>query len=268
MKALFVFLLIFSFYAKANEISDLELSPDPNQKIKTIQIKDLSDLQELTPFQSISVIQKRYLPKTFRGELNLSVSSIINHIFLYFGGFSARLGFFVREDHGFGIETFGQIPALKFVARDLIRENKISPFIEVMPQIYAGAYYKWSPVFGKFSVIDKKIIYFDTYMTLGGGVMRITNGCKWVEEWVSSRDPSAKLPSCPGQGFSNINPALSLSMGQMFAITQDWAFNWELKTLYSFLKLNDGSWKMPWNMPVNIDLSLGMSYYFPGAKYR
>ena len=272
MKSLFIFLLMISICAKADEISDLEVSPDSNQRIKQIKIKDLSDLQKLTPFKSLSVIQKRYLPKTFRGELNLSISSIINHTFLYFGGLSGRLGFFVREDHGFGLEAFGQFPALKFIGRDLILREEgqgIIPYIDFMPQIYAGGYYKWSPIFGKFSVIDKKIIYFDTYMTLGGGVMKIiSNGCDWANQWIKNRYPSAEVTACKQPTFSEISPALSLSVGQMFAITQDWAFNWELKWLGVFLKKQDGSWQMPWNNSVNIDFSVGMNYYFPGAKYR
>ena len=273
MKSLFIFLLMISICAKADEISDLEVSPDSNEKIKQIQIKDLSDLQKLTPFKSLSVIQKRYLPKTFRGELNLSISSIINHTFLYFGGLSGRLGFFVREDHGFGLEGFGHFPLLKFVARDLIvrgeEEGKegegITPYINVMPQFYAGAYYKWSPIFGKFSVIDKKIIYFDTYMTLGGGVMKvIPNGCLWADQQVKKQGYKGIKDFCPQTIYPDINPTVSLSVGQMFAITQDWAFNWELKGLGIFLRGSDGLIKWPWH----IDFSVGMNYYFPGAKYR
>ena len=268
MRAMLVFLLIFSLWAGADEISDLELSPDSNQKIKKMQINDLSDLQGLTPFESISVIQKRYLPKTFRGELNLSIASIINHTFFYLGGVSGRLGFFVREDHGLGVEAFGLLPPIfKVVTRDLIQPpNSILPFNAVLPQIYAGAYYKWSPVFGKFSVLDQRIIYFDAYMTLGAGAMRTLDGVALIQEQIRRKgwDSNAEGEIANSKPAREFNPVLSLGVGQMFAITQDWAFNWELKWLYTFVQLDDGRLERP----VDINLSLGMNYYFPGAKYR
>ena len=95
------FLFFLSSFVWAETVKNLEPSTDNTQKIKKLKIKNLSDLQKLTPFESVSVIQKRYLPKTFRGEFNLSVSSVISHTFFYLGGVSARVGFFSERGSWF-----------------------------------------------------------------------------------------------------------------------------------------------------------------------
>ena len=106
------------------------MEPVPKGKnIRKIKIKSLSDLQALTPHESVAVIQKRYLPKTLRGELNLSLASIVNHTFSYFAGVSAKAGFFLREDHGFGLEFIGPfLPFDKPVKDELVLNQSIIPF--------------------------------------------------------------------------------------------------------------------------------------------
>lgn len=229
-------------------------------RIKQLKIKNLSDLQQLTPYESVSVIQKRYLPKTFRGEFNLSLASVINHKFFYLGGLSARAGFFLREDHGFGIEGFVFFPPMnKWVTNEMIGSpNNILAYSFVFSQLYGGAYYKWSPVFGKFAVLNRKIIYFDMYMTLGAGWSRVVGGLD--ERKQQALKEKVPLPKLTEKFF----PTFSASLGQMFALTQDWAFNWELKWFYTIVQFQDESTYKP----VEINLSLGINYYFPGAGYR
>ena len=173
-----IFLFIFPSALMALDLKNMESAPDKTGRIKQLEIKSLSDLQQLTPYESVSVIQKRYLPKTFRGEFNFSLASVINHTFFYLGGLSARAGFFIREDHGFGLEGFALLPPIyKLVTKEMIPPpNEILPFTAVLSQFYGGVYYKWSPVFGKFAVLNQKIIYFDMYLTLGVGASRVIRG--------------------------------------------------------------------------------------------
>ncbi len=227
-------------------------------RVKRLKIKNLSDLQRLTPYESISVIQKRYLPKTFRGELNLAFASVINHKYFYLGGLSARLGFFLREDHGLGTEGIYFLPALRKPEAQEITSQGVAPSSYTFPQVYGGLYYKWSPVFGKFAVLNNKIIYFDMYMTFGAGMSRIIDG--------KSKEDRERLKS--GAADPNLAkdyfPTMLLSLGQVFALSKDWAFNWELKWLYTFVQYQS----QELYTPVDIDLSFGVNYYFPGAGYR
>lgn len=261
-----IFILFFSpFLAMSASFKDIETA-SPSNKIKKIEVKSLSDLQRLNPAESISVLQKRYLPKTFRFEFNLSSLATINHTFFHLGGVSSRIGFFIREDHGFGVEGMALLsPIFKAVTNEMIgAPNFILPYNVVLPQFYGGAYYKWTPVFGKFALLNRRIIYFDTYMTLGGGVNKLLDGVQEIRNQIAKK--GLKL-SNEGVGLSLPKPyfpALSFGFGQMFSITQDWAFNWELKLIYNFVQYNNDQVYTP----TDINLSLGMNYYFPGASYR
>ena len=265
MKKLFPLFVCFSICSYADTFKELEKIPEsPSNSSQRIQIKSLSDLQRITPYTSISVIQKRYLPKTFRAEFNLSLSSIINHTFFYLGGASGRVGFFVREDHGFGFEGFAILPPIfKLVTKQMIGEpNHILPSSVVLPEFYFGGYYKWSPVFGKFAILDRKIIYFDSYMTVGGGMKWVLNGFEVIKKQIPGYQISDErsVPLLAQQFF----PSLTIGLGQIFAINQSWAFNWELQWLYTFVKYQSGTLYTP----INIKFSLGVNYYFPEASYR
>ena len=264
LKPLFLLLAINSLLNStlAEELNNLEsFDPqDKSQRVKQLKIKSLSDLQQLTPYQSVSVIQKRYLPKTFRGEFNVSLSSMINHTYFYLLGASLRAGFFIREDHGFGLEGFFFInPIDKVVTKDLINApNNIIPINPFFSQFYGGLYYKWSPVFGKFSVLNKKIVYFDTYMIIGGGASRFLTALS--QERRSVLGDTVKINELSQQ----ISPTFTLGIGQMFALSQSWALNWDLKWFLSILQVKDvGS-----STSSNISLSFGGNFYFPGARYR
>ena len=258
MKKLWIFFLLFLSPALLAQSFDRFGQSDSVGRIKQLKIKNLSDLQQLTPYESVSIIQKRYLPKTFRGEFNLSFSSVINHKFFYLGGLSARVGFFLREDHGFGIEGFAFLPSMnKWVTNEMIGlPNNILPLSSVFSQLYGGAYYKWSPVFGKFAVLNKKIIYFDMYMIFGAGWSRFVIGLDEKKQQ-ALKVPFSKLAK-------DFFPTVSASLGQMFALTQDWAFNWELKWFYTIVQFQNKRTEKP----LVINLSLGINYYFPGAGYR
>ena len=273
---LFLCLIASSSYA-AGPYSDLESSPQDDSSQKKVQIKSFSDLQKITPYTSISVIQKRYLPKTFRGELNLSISADINHTFFYLGGISGRAGFFITEDHGLGLEGFAILPPIfKLTTKDMIgAPNNILPLSVIFSQFYGGIYYKWSPIFGKFALLDRKIIYFDTYATLGAGINKVLNGIETIQGKIKTecfRNGKQQQGKCLkntderdySKLASQIFPALTLGLGQLFSVNQRLAFNWELKWLYTFVKYEGGTLYTP----TNINFSLGVNYYFPEANYR
>ena len=268
------FCLFFSLMAAAvskaeNSLQDLEPSPKDNSSAKEVQIKSISDLQQITPYTSISVIQKRYLPKTFRGEFNFSFSGTINHTFFYLGGVSGRLGFFIREDHGLGVEGFATLPPIfKIVTRNITGPpNHILPSTTILPQFYGGVYYKWSPIFGKFTLLDRKILYFDTYTTIGGGMHKVLNGQETIKAKAAQRGLSKVTNKESEKLVSDVCPALSLGLGQLFALNQTWAVNWELKWFYTFARIENNKEGRLYT-PTDINLSIGVNYYFPEAGYR
>ncbi len=258
---LLFFLVPFLCFSESPRDDFIEESVDTNlERLKKLKVKTISDLKGLTPFESVSIIQKRYLQKTFRGEISASFSSTINNSFFYFIGGSGHLGFFVREDHGFGLEGYGMYHNTKIIAGDLIGEpNRILPYSFVVSQTYGGVYYKWSPVFGKFAVLNNNIVYFDMFFTLGGGVTKVTSGITPALQ--SELKDESPLPA----PVKNWVPTGSLGLGQVFALNKNVGLIWNLKWFFYTYQLS-GIEGLKWHSDLNF--SIGVSYYFPGATYR
>ncbi len=270
-------ILVFLFFltpliSLSQTLQDLEQAPDTTKRIKQLKIKTLSDLQKITPYESVSVLQKRYLPKTFRGEFGLSAFSIVNHTFFALGGLSVKAGFFIREDHGFGVEAFGLLPPLyKTVTDEMIsrpEDKGFFPYGNVFFQLYGGAYYKWSPIFGKFALLNKKIVYFDMYFSLGAGASRIINAYEQIEKKLVAKGKKIPEGQTPSKLVRDISPTGTVSVGQVFALSKNWAIHWDLKCLVTFFELMNNRGDVNWAYQTDIGLSLGMNYYFPGASYR
>ena len=180
-KIVLIFFVLFSFAIQGAErpkAVDLEPSPDSLQKIKKLKIKSISDLSRLAPFRDVAVIQRRYLPKTFRGELGLSLNGLLNNKFFYSGGLSGELGFFVREKLGFGASGMAFWRMQRAVSKNLQATTGISAFTNAQSRYYGGGYFKWNPVYGKFafSFLENRIVYFDMFFLLGGGMIYLTRG--------------------------------------------------------------------------------------------
>lgn len=262
----FLVVMTISVSHAEDDLSALEPSPESSSSTESIVIKSISDLQQITPYSSISVIQKRYLPKTFRWESNASLSATINHTFFYLAGASGRFGFFLREDHGLGVEGFAILPPLfKGVTNDLTGPpNYILPTSYILPQFYGGLYYKWSPFFGKMALLDKRIIYFDTYFTLGAGVHKVLDGIEIIKERIKKRALKVENERPHSLLAGSSSPAFTLGVGQLFAFSQSFALNWELKWFYTVVRYQKGNM----HTPIDLNFSLGVNYYFPEAGYR
>ena len=240
--------------------SNLEEIPSHLDKIKKLKVKNISDLKHLSPFEDVVVIQKRYFPKTKRFEIGLSILGVMNNKFFYLGGLKTQLGFFIKDKHGFGFEAHQLYSLESTVTKDLKAPdiNGILAFNPFVSHYFLGGYYKWSPVYGKFSILNKKIIYFDGFFTLGGGVTRVRKG-------ISENALNKVKVNEEGEGASSKNlfastkdkhPTLSLGVGQLFAYNKSFGFFWELKAYLYDKNLKD------------LNFYIGGKYYFPGVSHR
>lgn len=253
---IYFILLFLPWISGAESLKDLERSEDRSQRIKQLKIKNLSDLQKLTPYETISVLQRRFLPKTFRVEFNFSPISVINNYYFYSIGAYGHIGFFIREHHGVGIEGFiGQ--NIKRPVTFKYLQKQIFPSNNAYSKGYGGVYYKWSPIFGKFAILNKKIVYFDTYFHLGVG-MHFMEGLSEEDQMALQKTVVTQLELAKDLHFAG-----NLGIGQVFAITKNLAVNWEVKyvvTLVEFVNKKE--------LVGNVDLLLGLNYYVPGVDYR
>ena len=254
---IFFLLSLWSCLALGESSEDMELSSSPSEKIKKMKVKEVSDLSRLSPFDDIAVIQKRFLQKTGRWESGVSLMSILNNKFFYLMGGSLRLGYFIREKHGLGLLGYGVIYYDKLFASQLQGDpNRITAFNYIAPRFFGGIYYRWTPVYGKFSFLNTQIHYFDMSFDLGLGATNIISAIK------NKNIPADWTPTLP------VAPTLRLSAGQVFALDKNKGVSWDVTYYLYIYDLKNRQGETQRQDAHDLSLSFGFNYYFPEVRSR
>ena len=215
-------------------------------QVKQQRESKISDLTSLAAFSDISVIQKRFLPKTYRFEINGSLANSINNQFFNNFGLETRLGFYISETWGLELSYVFLGDSRRGVTDNLVDKQRIDTRSLVVPDSFYGGYLKWSPIYGKIALFNDDIVPFDTHFLLGFGTTTT--------------------------GLGEDESTLSLGVGQTYAHSKDLAFRWDM-TLNSYKarvieNLAAGGTEEDELSQFDFFLSAGVSFYFPGAKYR
>lgn len=217
-------------------------APRPAEPVESAAPKtpEFSDLGALAPFREVSVIQKRYLPKTGRFGLFAGLSTITNDPFNNAFGGLFKANYFLSETWGVELSYFAmsnseakttqELREIEGVVTKNLVKTKGSALLDVM----------WVPVYGKMSWFNKSIVPFDLYFSLGGGQSQIE----------SSKSESVGT--------------LHIAAGQMFAASKGSAFRWDFSWNF-FSATGVDLQKSSYN---NLFLSAGWTWFFPEAKYR
>jgi outer membrane beta-barrel protein len=219
------------------------------------KVEEMSDLKRLETFSDIAVIQKRFLPKTGRFEFYVSGATNLNDAFFVGNGVGARFGYYFREK--WGIE--GVFSHFQNQNRDVTNElltKGVNTEGSVSTDGYVGLDLKWTPIFGKFAYFNNKIIPFDLYFTVGVG----QTTPRIAESALSSRALDVVSPY-----------TIKFGTGQIFAITKWMAFRWDLSMhmINTETTVTEGSVSSTNSaFNNNLFLNVGLSFFFPEAKYR
>ncbi len=218
-------------------VDDSKTAPAKDEK----EIKDVADLATLSEFKDVAVIQKRFLPKTKRFEAYGGMNGILNDKFFSSFGLSARIGYSFSERYGIELVSFLLTTTERQVTSDLRDRRGVTTTNFVTPKSYYGLDFKWTPVYGKMTWLNKRITPFDLYFS-GGMGMTNTN-----------------------QGRSE--PTFHLGTGQIFAITKSSAFRWDFS--WNFYSATSGVTGATQSGNYNnLLITLGASFFFPEATYR
>lgn len=201
-------------------------------------LSDFSGLSGLSPFQEVSIIQRRYMPKTGRFQLFGGLTTVTNDpFFLTFGGV-AKAGYFITEKWGVELNYFALSTSTRSVTEDLKSNHNVGTENLVYPKSYMGIDLMYVPIYGKMSWFNETIIPFDLYFSAGYGTTNTQSGDN------------------PG--------TLHLGTGQIFSISKSYAFRWDFSWNMFTARGIDGS-DSTFN---NLFLTVGMSWFFPEAGYR
>lgn len=228
---------------KTPVIDDRETQKVETAKGKAAEadFKGIADLVNLAPFKDVAILEKRFLPKTKRFELFGGLGGILNDKFFSGIGATARLNYSFSERYAVELLALVVGTGEKSVTKNLREKRGVLTTNFVSPQSYYGVDFKWTPVYGKMTYLNRKITPFDLYFSGGAG---ITN---------------------TNQGGSE--PTIHLGTGQLFAITKSAAVRWDFS--WNFYNAKSGVAGAQQNATYNnLLLTVGASFFFPEATYR
>lgn len=220
--------------------SETAKSTAPTTKSEKLEkeVKTVEDLNRLADFQQVSVIQKRYLPRTDRFQFFVGPTLTLNDPWFNVMGGTLRMAYNLRE--AWGVEVgYSFLSSEKTQAlRELNKENRTAAENIVEAKSYYNVDLNWTPLYGKMTWLDQQIVYYDTYFSLGFGGTEIQTG-----------DSQATL---------------HLGLGQIFSVSKKMAFRWDLSwNLYEAPQIDNDNGSFN-----NVFLSAGVSFFFPEATYR
>lgn len=202
---------------------------------------DFSTLGRLSPFREVSVLQRKFMPKTGRFQLHGALGLIANDPFFNTTQFSLRAGYFFMESLGVELTYMGMQTGQRQVVKDLKEIQGVTTDNLVTPKSYTGLNLLYTPFYGKMTYLNEKIIPFDWFFTLGYGTT------------------AAESDS----GKENVG-TFSFGTGQIFALSKSFAVRWDLTWNRFNATGIDGS-KQAFN---NLFVTIGGSFFFPEADYR
>jgi outer membrane beta-barrel protein len=255
--ARFIFLTLalpFGLQAQTDELadstSDIEqieaeveskVKKDSYQEVvpeKELTVEDFSGLGRLAPFSEVSVLQKRFLPKTGRFQFFGGVTNVINDPWFFGIGLNAKVGYHLTE--AWSVEATGLFlsNSSRDSTKNLFSEHGVAADSIVTPKSFVGGSIVWTPIYGKISYGNRRIIPFDMYFSAGAGSTAVDGG--------------------------SAGSTVSLSTGQIYAFTKSYGFRWDF-TWNNYSATPKGGGSQGFN---NLLLTAGMSFFFPEAKYR
>jgi outer membrane beta-barrel protein len=262
LSALFVMLLTptTSFAQESSDFTDLDQieaeleqdrfkkSQDPGEEDINFsdkpekEIKNLSDLRTLEPFGDVAVIHPRFQPKGKRFQFHLSGGAILNDPWFNHYGMSLKSAYHFSEllaaELAFDLFTGSPANATHQLASGL--NVLASSFIR--PKNYTGLHLYLSPIYGKMSLFNKRIVPYDVYFTLGLG----QTGLEGARQ--------------------NQVMTTHLGAGQIFAFSRNAAFRWDIRM--NMFEAQGRASSGPKLSTQNVIMTVGFSYFFPEVSRR
>jgi outer membrane beta-barrel protein len=232
---------LYDDYEKVEQTKKSEALKQSLERPTKPEQPKFSDLARLSPFEDVAVISRKFLPKTGRFDLSASLAFTVNNpYYTNFGGDFA-MGYSFTESWAVTFDYFVISSNARDITEALEEKANVEANSLVSPESFYGAYIRWTPIYGKMAFFDEAIVPYDIYFRLGGGM--------------------TKTAEKSGEA------TVSAGIGQIFGVNKAVAFKWDfLWNYYQATVEQDGEEKKLGNS--DLFLNVGVSFYFPEAKYR
>lgn len=212
--------------------------PMTTKEIKKLNVSDYSKIISDTGYDDYSIVQKNYMPKSARLQLKSGITTVTNDVF--YSNLGLSFGAIYNFDETWGVGLSGTLlSSNKGSQTQNIRDVQLVDIknLVTLTNSYSASVY-FSPIYGKWSLLNKQIYPFEIYFS--GGIGQVTNQS--------------------GQAST----ATSASLGQLISLTRSSAIDFNLQwLLYNTLNINSQE-------QTNNSLLLTVSYsiFWPKPDYR
>lgn len=212
--------------------------PMTTQEIKKLNITDYSKIISDTGYDDYSVVQKNYMPKSARLQIKTGITTVTNDVFYTNLGLTLGAIYNFTESWGLGLGGTLLSSNQNGQAQNIhdVQLVNIENLVTLKNTYNASVYF--SPIYGKWSLLNKKILPFEIYFS--GGLAQITNQS------------------------NSVSTATSASVGQLISLTRSSALDVNLQWLfYNTKNINNQD-------QSNNSLLLTVSYsiFWPKPDYR
>lgn len=212
--------------------------------VEDVKVQDLKDLSLLSPFSEVSIIQKKLMPKSGRFQAFGGLGLTTNTPWFLNTGFKLNFGYHLTENFGVELSTLFLSSSEREVAKEIRENNNLQPEQFIYTKSFLGADVLWTPIYGKITFLNKKIIPYEMYFSAGGG----TSNTNSMEKNV---------------------PTLHLGTGQVFTITKSMAFRWDYSlNIFQATALSSNNIIPEKGSYNDLIFSAGVSFFFPEVKNR
>jgi outer membrane beta-barrel protein len=213
----------------------------------------------------VRVIRPKFFQKAERFELGAQFNAVMNQTFIYTYMVSGLMTYHFNE--AFGIEASG---AYGFSVDKSDKETLFDQF-DIRTQIIRTEYameaaLQWTPIYGKWQLPSGQLIYFDTFLALGGGLTGVYWDYKDFCVRVSKDGSSQNLTEVPASKTATY-PDVLVGLGQRYFVSKDVSVKWDIRHHTVFYDVADASCDPAGGVSggeshYNVTLQVGASKFF------
>lgn len=202
------------------------------------QKADFSGVGSTALYSDLAVIQKTYMPKSGRAQLSAGLVTVPTDVFYLTGGVALKADYHFSETWGLEVFTNLITSSSKEEISNISNTQGASVKNLVSLKNYSGANLYYNFIYGKLSLMDKKVLPFEIFNTVGVGSM------------INSNDYQSAAVQV------GLGTLLSLSRSSAIRLDLNWAF-YQTKNIMDQTTNENSTF-----------FSAGYSWFFPEPQYR
>ena len=208
------------------------------------------------PDVEVRAIRPRYFSKARKFEIGSQAMFVINRSFIYAYMLSANIGYHI--DEAWALEAVFAMGSTQSKEDEINLKESFDITTQILePRGSQDLAVIWSPMYGKYQLTDGKVVYYDTFMALGGGTVSA--------EYLYDHCASEEKPAPPAQSFSYSSG--NVGVGQRFFLNRSMTFRWDLRDRIFFTNAQDASCdpsltESQSRLEHNVTIQGGISHFF------